>query len=126
MPTGRSQMGGMKVGWLTKSTDTTVRTGSSIKTATVIPSFQAEMQTGASIVASARNRVSTETDRRPTRGAGAVAATGARRIDNVVEDAAGSEFVIENQCGKADHDQLTHRLAYAVARGARGLVVVAE
>lgn len=119
-------MGGMKVGWLTKSTDTTVRTGSSIKTGTVIPSFQAEMQTGASIVVSVRNHITTETDRRPTRRATAFATTGTRRIDNVAEDAAGPEFVVENQCGKADHDQLTRGLAYAGTRGARGLVVVAE
>jgi len=38
----------------------------------------------------------------------------------------GSEFVIENQYGRADHDHLTRGLAYAVARRARGLVVVAE
>lgn len=41
-----------------------------------------------------------------------------------VED--GSEFVIENQYGRGDHDHLTRGLAYAVARRARGLVVVAE
>jgi hypothetical protein len=34
--------------------------------------------------------------------------------------------VIENQYGRADHDHLTRGLAYAVARRARGLVVVAE
>jgi hypothetical protein len=34
--------------------------------------------------------------------------------------------VIENQYGRADHDHLTRGLAYAVARHARGLVVVAE
>lgn len=55
-----------------------------------------------------------------------VATTGGRRIDIVVEDVDGSEFVIENQYGKADHDHLTRGLAYAVARGARGLVIVAE
>ena len=38
----------------------------------------------------------------------------------------GSEFVIENQYGKADHDHLTRGLAYAVARRARGLIIVAE
>lgn len=37
-----------------------------------------------------------------------------------------SELVIENQYGKADHDHLTRGLAYAVARGARGLIVIAE
>jgi hypothetical protein len=41
-----------------------------------------------------------------------------------VED--GSEFIIENQYGRADHDHLTRGLAYAVARHAKGLVVVAE
>jgi hypothetical protein len=34
--------------------------------------------------------------------------------------------VIENQYGRADYDHLTRALAYAVARRARGLVVVAE
>lgn len=38
----------------------------------------------------------------------------------------GTEFVIENQYGRADHDHLTRGLAYAVARRARGLVLVAE
>lgn len=59
-------------------------------------------------------------------GESEVATTGGRRIDIVVEDVDGTEFVIENQYGKADHDHLTRGLAYAVARGARGLVVVAE
>ena len=48
----------------------------------------------------------------------------AHQIDAV--GAAISEFVIENQYGRADHDHLTRGLAYAVARRARGLVVVAE
>lgn len=55
-----------------------------------------------------------------------VATAGGRRIDIVASDANGVEFVIENQYGKADHDHLTRGLAYAVARRARGLVVVAE
>jgi hypothetical protein len=49
-----------------------------------------------------------------------------RRIDIVASDDSGVEFVIENQYGRADHDHLTRGLAYAVARRARGLVVVAE
>ncbi|HEX9995225.1 MAG TPA: hypothetical protein VGB14_20050 [Acidimicrobiales bacterium] len=59
-------------------------------------------------------------------GASEVPTTGGRRIDVVAHDADGSEFVIENQYGTADHDHLTRGLAYAVARRARGLVVVAE
>jgi len=55
-----------------------------------------------------------------------VVTTGGRRIDIVAEDAEGSEFVIENQYGRADHGHLTRGLAYAVARRARGLIVVAE
>jgi len=55
-----------------------------------------------------------------------VQTTGGRRIDIVAQGADGSELVIENQYGKADHDHLTRGLAYAVARRARGLVVVAE
>jgi hypothetical protein len=55
-----------------------------------------------------------------------VLTAGGRRIDIVAEGADGSEFVIENQFGKADHDHLTRGLAYAVARHARGLIVVAE
>jgi hypothetical protein len=51
---------------------------------------------------------------------------GGRRIDIVAQGEDGSEFVIENQYGRADHDHLTRGLAYAVARHARGLVVVAE
>lgn len=51
---------------------------------------------------------------------------GGRRIDIVAQGADGSEFVVENQYGRADHDHLTRGLAYAVARRARGLVVVAE
>lgn len=54
-----------------------------------------------------------------------VPTTGNRRID-IVADVEGSEFVIENQYGAGDHDHLTRGLAYAVAREARGLVVVAE
>ena len=55
-----------------------------------------------------------------------VQTTGGRRIDIVARGEDGSEFVIENQYGRADHDHLTRGLAYAVARRARGLVVVAE
>lgn len=59
-------------------------------------------------------------------GESEVPTTGGRRIDIVAEGEDGSEFVIENQYGRADHDHLTRGLAYAVARRARGLVVVAE
>lgn len=55
-----------------------------------------------------------------------VVTAGGRRIDIVAEGEDGSEFVIENQYGRADHDHLTRGLAYAVARRARGLVVIAE
>ena len=51
---------------------------------------------------------------------------GGRRIDILAEGDDGSELVIENQYGRADHDHLTRGLAYAVARRARGLIVVAE
>lgn len=59
-------------------------------------------------------------------GKSEVQTTGGRRIDIVAQGEDGSEFVIENQYGRADHDHLTRGLAYAVARRARGLVVVAE
>ena len=59
-------------------------------------------------------------------GESEVQTTGGRRIDIVAQGEDGSEFVIENQYGRADHDHLTRGLAYAVARRARGLVVVAE
>lgn len=59
-------------------------------------------------------------------GTAEVPTAGGRRIDIVAQGEDGSEFVIENQYGKADHDHLTRGLAYAVARQARGLVVVAE
>lgn len=62
-------------------------------------------------------------------GEAEVATTGGRRIDIVAtgtEGGAELEFVVENQYGKGDHDHLTRGLAYAVARRARGLVVVAE
>jgi hypothetical protein len=59
-------------------------------------------------------------------GESEVLTTGGRRIDIVAQGEDGSEFVIENQYGRADHDHLTRGLAYAVARRARGLVVVAE
>jgi hypothetical protein len=55
-----------------------------------------------------------------------VSTAGRRRIDIVAQVTDGSEFVVENQYGRADHDHLTRGLAYAVARRARGLVVVAE
>jgi hypothetical protein len=59
-------------------------------------------------------------------GRAEVPTTGGRRIDILAEADDGSEFVIENQYGRGDHDHLTRGLAYAVARRARGLVVVAE
>lgn len=59
-------------------------------------------------------------------GASEVQTAGGRRIDIVASGADGSEFIVENQYGRADHDHLTRGLAYAVARRARGLVVVAE
>lgn len=59
-------------------------------------------------------------------GASEVLTDGGRRIDIVAQDGDGSEFVVENQYGRADHDHLTRGLAYAVARRARGLIVVAE
>jgi hypothetical protein len=59
-------------------------------------------------------------------GPSEVATTGGRRIDIVAEGADGAEFIIENQYGRADHDHLTRGLAYAVARRARGLVLIAE
>lgn len=59
-------------------------------------------------------------------GESEVLTTGGRRIDIVAQGEDGSEFVIENQYGRADHDHLTRGLAYAVARRARGLVVIAE
>lgn len=59
-------------------------------------------------------------------GRSEVVTTGGRRIDIVAQGSDGSEFVIENQYGRADHDHLTRGLAYAVARDARGLVLVAE
>jgi len=59
-------------------------------------------------------------------GESEVQTTGGRRIDIVAQGEDGSEFVIENQYGRSDHDHLTRGLAYAVARRARGLIVVAE
>ncbi len=59
-------------------------------------------------------------------GLSEVQTAGDRRIDIVASGTDASEFVIENQYGKADHDHLTRGLAYAVAREARGLIVVAE
>jgi len=59
-------------------------------------------------------------------GQSEVPTAGGRRIDIVAQVEDGSEFIIENQYGRADHDHLTRGLAYAVARHAKGLVVVAE
>jgi hypothetical protein len=59
-------------------------------------------------------------------GQSEVQTAGGRRTDIVAQEADGSEFVVENQYGRGDHDHLTRGLAYAVARRARGLVVVAE
>jgi hypothetical protein len=59
-------------------------------------------------------------------GESEVQTAGGRRIDIVARGTDGSELIIENQYGRADHDHLTRGLAYAVARRARGLVVVAE
>lgn len=59
-------------------------------------------------------------------GKSEVATAGGRRIDIVAQGEDGSELVVENQYGRADHDHLTRGLAYAVARHACGLVVVAE
>ena len=59
-------------------------------------------------------------------GESEVVTTGGRRIDIVAQGDDGAEFVVENQYGRADHDHLTRGLAYAVAREAQGLVVVAE
>lgn len=59
-------------------------------------------------------------------GQSEVPSAGGRRIDIVAQVEDGSEFVVENQYGRADHDHLTRGLAYAIARRAKGLVVVAE
>lgn len=59
-------------------------------------------------------------------GESEVLTTGGRRIDIVAQSDDGSELVVENQYGRADHDHLTRGLAYAVARRARGLIVIAE
>ena len=59
-------------------------------------------------------------------GSSEVATSGGRRIDIVAQDSSGIEFVVENQYGRADHDHLTRGLAYAVARHARGLIIIAE
>jgi hypothetical protein len=61
-----------------------------------------------------------------TLGESEVSTSGGRRIDIVAQGEDGTEFVVENQYGRSDHDHLTRGLAYAVAREARGLVVVAE
>lgn len=59
-------------------------------------------------------------------GQSEVPSTGGRRIDIVAQVDDGSEFVVENQYGRGDHDHLTRGLPYAVARRAKGLVEVAE
>ena len=59
-------------------------------------------------------------------GESEVPTAGGRRIDIVARDDEGSEFVVENQYGRSDHDHRTRGLAYAVARRARGLIIVAE
>lgn len=59
-------------------------------------------------------------------GESEVPTAGGRRIDIVANLDDGTELVVENQYGRADHDHLTRGLAYAVASDARGLVVVAE
>jgi hypothetical protein len=59
-------------------------------------------------------------------GQSEVVTAGGRRIDIVAQDSDGVEFVIENQYGRGDHDHLTRGLAYAVARHARGLILIAE
>lgn len=59
-------------------------------------------------------------------GQSEVPSAGGRRIDIVAQVEDGSEFVVENQYGRGDHDHLTRGLAYAIARRAKGLVVVAE
>ena len=59
-------------------------------------------------------------------GQSEVATAGGRRIDIVSQSGEGLELVIANQYGRADRDHLTRGLAYAVARHARGLIVVAE
>jgi hypothetical protein len=59
-------------------------------------------------------------------GQSEVPTAGGRRIDIVAQVDDGTEFVVENQYGRGDHDHLTRGLAYAVARRARGLVIVAE
>lgn len=59
-------------------------------------------------------------------GESEVPTAGARRIDILAQSGEGIELVVENQYGPVDHDHLTRGLAYAVARHARGLIVVAE
>ena len=50
-----------------------------------------------------------------------------KNIAGMITKYFATSFVIENQCGRADHDHLTRGLAYAVAPPrARGLVVIAE
>lgn len=59
-------------------------------------------------------------------GESEVATAGGRRVDIVTQREGGSEFVVENQYGRGDHDNLTRGLVYAVARRARGLIVISE
>lgn len=55
-----------------------------------------------------------------------VASTGGRRIDILGATEDETAYVVENQYGAADHDHLTRGLAYAVAKSAHGLIIVAE
>jgi hypothetical protein len=55
-----------------------------------------------------------------------VLTTGGRRIDIVGTGGDDVTYVVENQYGRADHDHLTRGLAYAVAKSAAGLIVIAE
>ncbi len=54
------------------------------------------------------------------------ATAGGRSLDILAKTDDGRLVAIENQYGRADHDHLTRGLAYAVAVGAAGLVIIAE
>ena len=54
------------------------------------------------------------------------ATAGGRSLDILAETADERRVAIENQYGRGDHDHFTRGLAYAVASGAKALVVVAE
>lgn len=56
---------------------------------------------------------------------GTEVSVGTRRID-VLATVEQRAVVIENQYGVSDHDHLTRGLAYAVAKDASGLIVIAE